>query len=219
MGPHLKARHAPVLVAGLAHAWLVGLLVTTTAAPTLPASHMPTPSEWPPALRLRVSEALAAPAEAPHPPASTRSPVPAQTHTLQPAAPSLLPGLSTDPETTTTAAMPSIDPGAQAAAALPAAQEAPANASPPTPLHQPAPSYPTLSRRLGEQGTVVLRLRTNPEGRVISAQVHRSSGFARLDESATQAALRWRFASASAQAPQVVSGVLLPIRFVLDTPH
>ncbi|MDB6063664.1 MAG: hypothetical protein JWM78_3767 [Verrucomicrobiaceae bacterium] len=59
------------------------------------------------------------------------------------------------------------------------------------PLTQPA--YPPASRRLGEEGTVEVLLYVLADGRIESARVERSSGFARLDEAAVREALHsWR---------------------------
>jgi protein TonB len=59
------------------------------------------------------------------------------------------------------------------------------------PLTQPA--YPSASRRMGEEGTVELKLYITIDGRVGEARIERSSGFARLDEAALRKALRsWR---------------------------
>ena len=52
---------------------------------------------------------------------------------------------------------------------------------------QTGPTYPAISRRLREQGSVRLRLTIGTEGHVIDASVVSSSGFQRLDE----AAMRW----------------------------
>jgi len=54
--------------------------------------------------------------------------------------------------------------------------------------------YPAMSKRLGEEGTVVLLLTVSDEGRVTEAKVDQSSGFERLDEAASKEAVRsWRF--------------------------
>ena len=53
-----------------------------------------------------------------------------------------------------------------------------------------------MSRRLGEEGAVILLLAVNEEGRVIEAKVDTTSGFERLDEAAVKEALRprnWKF--------------------------
>ena len=46
------------------------------------------------------------------------------------------------------------------------------------------PDYPSASRRLEEEGTVSLRLLVGVDGKVIQAEVEKSSGFKRLDEAA-----------------------------------
>lgn len=54
--------------------------------------------------------------------------------------------------------------------------------------------YPAMSKRLGEEGTVVLLLSVNADGRVTEAKVDQTSGFDRLDEAASREAVRsWRF--------------------------
>jgi protein TonB len=63
-------------------------------------------------------------------------------------------------------------------------------------LDNPAPAYPATSKRLGEDGTVVLRVRVTPEGRPDTVTVERSSGFARLDRAALDAVRQWKFVPA-----------------------
>ena len=46
------------------------------------------------------------------------------------------------------------------------------------------PAYPSLSRRLGEQGVVVLEFTIEADGKVLDAKVKKSSGHPRLDEAA-----------------------------------
>ncbi len=59
------------------------------------------------------------------------------------------------------------------------------------------PPYPSASQRIGEEGTVVVRVVVGTDGRVVRASVARSSGFARLDEAAVKRALAsWRFVPA-----------------------
>jgi periplasmic protein TonB len=49
------------------------------------------------------------------------------------------------------------------------------------------PEYPPVSRRLGEEGVVVLQVLVDPSGRASDVKVAQSSGFPRLD----QAAVEW----------------------------
>jgi periplasmic protein TonB len=46
------------------------------------------------------------------------------------------------------------------------------------------PEYPPVSRRLGEQGTVILAVLVEPNGRASDAKIVQSSGFPRLDQAA-----------------------------------
>lgn len=54
-------------------------------------------------------------------------------------------------------------------------------------VYQPPLVFPPASERLGESGTVVVRVVVDERGRPASVSVHKSSGFERLD----QAALAW----------------------------
>jgi protein TonB len=53
--------------------------------------------------------------------------------------------------------------------------------------------YPVTSKRLNEQGKVVLRVLVNEKGQPSQVTVHTSSGFPRLDEAGRQATLRTVF--------------------------
>lgn len=48
------------------------------------------------------------------------------------------------------------------------------------------PEYPPVSRRLGEEGRVLLQVLVDPDGRVIDAKVVQSSGYPRLDQAAIE---------------------------------
>jgi protein TonB len=59
---------------------------------------------------------------------------------------------------------------------------------------QTGPTYPVLSRRLREEGTVRLRLTIGTDGSVIAADIIQSSGHMRLDDAAVDWVLRhWRY--------------------------
>ena len=55
-----------------------------------------------------------------------------------------------------------------------------------------APEYPAFSKRLNEQGKVVLQVVLGEDGRVANAEVKTSSGFQRLDDAALNAVKTWR---------------------------
>ena len=80
-------------------------------------------------------------------------------------------------------------------------------------LHNPAPAYPSQSRRLKEEGTVLLLVRVSAEGTPLSVEIRNSSGFERLDEAGLQAVRQWRFVPAKRGNDNVVASVLVPIQF------
>ncbi|HMM54981.1 MAG TPA: energy transducer TonB [Candidatus Desulfobacillus sp.] len=116
---------------------------------------------------------------------------------------------------------------APAAAVVPAQPEpAPPVAASPAPqptqprfdadyLDNPKPHYPPLSRRMGEQGRVVLRVHVGADGNPDEVQLHGSSGSPRLDQSALQTVRRWKFVPARLGNEPVAAWVLVPIAFKL----
>jgi protein TonB len=83
-------------------------------------------------------------------------------------------------------------------------------------LQNPKPVYPTMSRRQGEEGKVVLRVRVSAQGTSLSVEIKQSSGYARLDEAARAAVEKWRFVPARQGTEAVESSVLVPLNFTLD---
>lgn len=79
-----------------------------------------------------------------------------------------------------------------------------------------APAYPALSRRLGEEGKLVLRVELDENGRVHIAQVVNSSGFKRLDEAAMVAVKTWRCNPPQRNGQPVRAIALQPFNFVLQ---
>lgn len=82
-------------------------------------------------------------------------------------------------------------------------------------LLNPKPPYPALSRRMGEEGRVVLRVHVRADGTVGDVQLHASSGSARLDQSALGTVPRWKFVPARRGDEAVAAWVLVPIAFSL----
>ena len=80
-------------------------------------------------------------------------------------------------------------------------------------LRNPEPVYPAASRRLGEEGTVQLRVLVSAEGQPVQVDVHRSSGHPRLDEVAAAAVREWRFLPAKRGTTAVEATVIVPIVF------
>lgn len=70
-----------------------------------------------------------------------------------------------------------------------------------------APVYPLIARKMGETGKVQVRVELDEGGALVSSEVVRSSGFARLDAAALAAVHSWRCHPAlrDGQALRVVS--------------
>lgn len=64
-------------------------------------------------------------------------------------------------------------------------------------LHNAAPVYPRTSKRLGEQGEVILRLLVLADGSVDQLSVKQSSQHPRLDKAALRAVRKWRYVPAT----------------------
>ncbi|MFH1816452.1 MAG: energy transducer TonB [Pseudomonadota bacterium] len=106
----------------------------------------------------------------------------------------------------------------------PIVAEAPKPAPPPPPipprpadyLDNPKPPYPALSKRLGEEGVVRLNILVNPDGSVARLEIVKSSGYARLDESARKTVQSsWKFEPARQAGKPVAAWVIVPIQFTL----
>lgn len=82
-------------------------------------------------------------------------------------------------------------------------------------LSNPRPEYPALSRRLSEQGMVILNIHVTAEGKADKVLLHQSCGFERLDKVASDVVWRWRFTPARQGGRNVAAWVLVPIRFTL----
>lgn len=83
-------------------------------------------------------------------------------------------------------------------------------------LNNPAPDYPRQARRLGEQGTVLLRVLVSVEGHAASVHLAKSCGSARLDKAAQEAVQQWRFVPAQQGSVKREAQVIVPIVFELE---
>lgn len=78
------------------------------------------------------------------------------------------------------------------------------------------PPYPPISVRLGEEGTVRLRIALDSSGRVHAVNVLKTSGSERLDNAALSwVAKHWRYAPATHAGRPVASSVLADVKFDL----
>jgi protein TonB len=83
-------------------------------------------------------------------------------------------------------------------------------------LNNPAPNYPGMSRRSGEQGQVMLRVLVSATGEASTVEIEKSSQFERLDQAALEAVKKWRFVPAKKNNQPLSAYVLVPVRFSLD---
>lgn len=83
-------------------------------------------------------------------------------------------------------------------------------------LNNTSPDYPSLSRRLGEQGTVILNVFVNSDGRAEKIKIKQTSGFDRLDSAAIETVKKWKFIPAKNNGTSVESWAQVPIDFILE---
>lgn len=132
----------------------------------------------------------------------------------------------------------------EVAQAAPVAPSAPTTPTPPAPPAPPAPApapvvtapsktevsipasysasnqkpiYPNMSKRLGEQGTVVLRVLVKADGSAGEVEVKSSSSYPRLDQAAVEAVKTWRFNSAKIDGKAIDEWYQVPIPFKLQS--
>ncbi len=82
-------------------------------------------------------------------------------------------------------------------------------------LHNPAPVYPTMSKKLKEEGVVLLKILVTKEGRVAELDIEKSSGFKRLDDVAVKTIKRWKFNPAIQAGEPIDYWYELPVEFNL----
>lgn len=81
----------------------------------------------------------------------------------------------------------------------------------------PAPPYPRDALRNGLEGTVLLQVLVDTDGRPLDVQIQRSSGHRQLDDAARRHVLkRWTFRPAMQDGRAVQAFGLVPIAFSLD---
>jgi periplasmic protein TonB len=168
----------------------------------------------------RVSEARSAPQRRPAPENPEARPAP-ETRTAPEAesapetqpAPEFPTGPVT-PEPPATAAGRAAAPAPPAPAGAPAQVELPSSGA--SYLQNPPPVYPPISKRLGEQGKVVVRVLIGADGRPQKAELARSSGYDRLDRSAMDYVMKCRYVPGKIGGVPQAMWYDAPVRFVLE---
>lgn len=225
---------APLLLVSLAHfvalAWLsstahrpvppvvppsiAGKLVSAPAPP-LPTEAPVKPEPPPP--KPAPPKPVPAPREAPKPlPPTPSGPPSPRAVTAPPPERPVVQQAPAQPATATDSAPPAASPAPQAEAKE-AAQAVTPPRSDAAHLNNPPPPYPPLSRRLHEEGRVVLDVYILADGRVGETRLRRSSGHPRLDEVALEAVRRWRYVPARRGDEPIPFWYVQPVDFRLDS--
>lgn len=118
------------------------------------------------------------------------------------------------PVTSAAMAEPAAAPPAPLAHAAPTKIELPSSSA--EYLNNPPPPYPALSKRLGEQGKVVVRAFIEANGTATRAEIRSSSGYDRLDQAALQTVLKWRYVPGKRAGVAEAMWFNVPIHFVLE---
>ena len=169
------------------------------------------------------------PAPPPPKPAPPKpSPTPPKPRVAKPTpAPEPMPVAIADPTPAPAAPVGVVEPQPAAKPVEAPVPAAPAPAAPPAPaivqpssdashLNNPKPVYPAVSKRLGEQGKIVLRVLIGADGIPQKVEIKQSSGFERLDRQAVDTVTRWRFVPGTRNGVPEAMWYLQPINFVLQ---
>lgn len=147
------------------------------------------------------------PADRPSPLETPKAPASAATELAAPA--------PAAPQSAEPAASSAPAPASQAAAPT-VSNTAPRTISGVEYIQPPQPEYPPLSRRMREEGKVLLRILVDEKGHPERVEIHTPSGFARLDEAARQAAKRALFKPHLENGRPVPVFALVPVNFSLQ---
>ena len=84
-------------------------------------------------------------------------------------------------------------------------------------LNNPAPEYPKMARRSGQQGRVMLKVLVAENGKPQLVELATSSGYEALDQAAIEAVKLWRFIAAKRNNQPISANVLVPVKFSLNS--
>lgn len=167
--------------------------------------------------------------EPPPPPPPKQQPKPQRVvpkHTPQPLPPPPMPLALAAAEPSpnavvgTTTPQPPAPPLAAPVSAAPPAPPAPPRIQLPDSnadyLNNKPPAYPPLSKRLGEQGKVVVRVFIGLDGSANQAEIRSSSGYDRLDQTALKTVLAWKYTPGKVNGEPKAMWFNVPIHFVLE---
>jgi periplasmic protein TonB len=83
-------------------------------------------------------------------------------------------------------------------------------------LSNPKPPYPAMSKRLNEQGKAIVRVLISAEGSPQKAELRQTSGFERLDQSALETVMKWRYVPGKRDGVPEAMWFNVPITFKLE---
>lgn len=84
-------------------------------------------------------------------------------------------------------------------------------------IRAPDPAYPMMSRRLGEQGKVMVRALVDEQGHAVDVAIQLSSGKPRLDEAAKKAVMGALFKPYREEGRPEQVYVIVPVIFKMET--
>ena len=177
--------------------------------PPAPAIDPPRPQPKPPAEPVR--KPAARKSERPLPPSLKSTPEPVS-----------VPMADTAPDVPAPQPLPAplSAPSVRESVLPPASPKAPAKVELPSSdasyLQNPAPAYPPISKRLGEQGRVVVRVLIGADGAPLQAELKHSSGFDRLDRSALEYVMKCRYVPGKVGGVPRAMWYEAPVSFVLE---
>lgn len=99
-----------------------------------------------------------------------------------------------------------------------APQDRPASLDPRHPLHIGEEYYPIASRRLGEEGTCVIRLQVDADGNIRATQLVTSTGFPRLNAACLSSTIDGRLIPATVGGKPAASWFLFRVNWRLNGP-
>jgi periplasmic protein TonB len=196
----LRPQPQPLLVEPIPEPIMISLLSAPQAVPQKPTPPTPVQQEQKP-VKKQVKTPVSKPV------------VPVVKKTSQPIAPPVEQASVPTTQTSAPAAEPTAKPAQNKAADTQTYQSPSFNAAY---LNNPAPAYPSVSRRLGEQGLVLLQVQVTEDGTAGSVDLQTGSGSSRLDQAALDAVKKWRFVPAKRGEQPVSASVVVPVRFSLE---
>ena len=203
----------------LACLFMLGLMEHTITPPDAPPvlvefmQSQPTPKtiEQPVAKPIPVPprpQPVAAPAPSPQPqPSPSKVSAPTEVAQAAPVAPVSAPPTPPAPPAPTPTPAPVVTAPSRTDVSIPASYSA----------SNQKPIYPNMSKRLGEQGTVVLRVLVKADGNAGEVEVKSSSSYPRLDQAAIDAVKTWRFNPAKIDGKAIDEWYQVPIPFKLQS--